>query len=325
MPLATGKFMLTQPDRQRLGLYSPVAFLRAHADALAALECESLQRCVSEGEVQVTDDGAAVFYRHLDWDSQHFGVPVYRLEFARCDPGFEASATEGMARAYTKLASSLAHKHGCFYVFAEVPSEDIEVLQALGLAGFRLIESRLTYYRDDVQSYEAAQRHATRLAEEADVPNLQDVARRSRNAFDRYHADPFFSTAEADDYVATYVANSVRGFSDMVIVPAPDADPPGAFLTGSFDRRHGDVCGLNLARIPLTAVAPERRGWNRRLNSELMHWFKAHGTQAIYTTTQPTNRAAIRVLETLRYAYGRSTHVFALGVAGPRKGARDDR
>jgi dTDP-4-amino-4,6-dideoxy-D-galactose acyltransferase len=121
----------------------------------------------------------------------------------------------------------------------------------------------------------------------------------------------------ADDYVATYVANSVRGFADMVIVPAPDATKPGAFLTGAFDHRHEAVCGMKMARIPLTAVAPERRGWNRRLNSELMHWFKDRGAQLIYTTTQSTNRASIRVLESLHYSYGRSTHVFAIGGSGP--------
>ncbi len=308
--------MLTAADRQRLRFYSPVSFLRAHHEGLTALESESLQQGVANGEIGSTDDSPSVLYRKLDWDSQYFAIPVYRLEFASCHGDFGAAALQALAGAYRTLLAQLVQRHQRFYVFADVPSEDLLVFQAMGLAGFRLIETRVTYYRNDIQAFESEERYPTRLASEADIPNLKDVARRARNAFDRYHADPFFTPAQADDYVATYVANSVLGFSDMVIVPAPDSEQPGAFLTGAFDRRHGKVCGMTMARIPLTAVATERSGWNRRLNSELMHWFKDRGTQMIYTTTQATNRAAIRVLESLHYSFGRCTHVLAIGVSG---------
>ncbi len=309
--------MLTAADERRLEFYSPVSFLRAHRDALTALQSDSLRDGVATSEIKSSDHGPNVFYRHLDWDSGHFGLRIYRLEFASCPDEFGEASVRNLASAFRTLVSRLANQHPRFYVFAEVPSEDLLALQAMCLAGFRLIETRLTYYRGDVQSFESPERYPTRLAGEADIPDLKDVARRARNSFDRYHADPFFSPAVADDYIATYVANSVLGFSDMVIVPAPDSAKPGAFLTGMFDRRHEPACGMKMARIPLTAVGPERRGWNRRLNSELMHWFKDRGAQAIYTTTQSTNRAAIRVLESLRYSYGRSAHVLAIGVSGP--------
>lgn len=311
--------MQTPADRQRLKFYSPVGFLRAHQEALTALEWNSLQEGLAKGEIKSAGKGPSVLYRHLDWDSKHFGLPVYRLEFASCPDELGEAPLQAMAGAYRMLVSWLTEQHQSFYVFAEVPSEDLLVLQAMGVAGFRLIETRLTFYRGDIQQFASSERYPARLAKEADIPNLQDVARRARNAFDRYHADPFFSTAVADEYLATYVANSVRGFSDMVIVPAPDTSEPGAFLTGAFDLRHERACGMKLGRIPLTAVAPERSGWNKRLNSELIHWFKDRGTQTIYTTTQPTNRAAIRVLETLRYSYGRSTHILAFGVSGQSK------
>jgi dTDP-4-amino-4,6-dideoxy-D-galactose acyltransferase len=308
--------MLTPTDKGRLQFYSPVSFLRAHQAALGNLELEALERGLATCAIQSTSSDPCVLYRRLDWDSGHFGLPVYRLEFASCIDNVTGNPAESMAESCRALMASLAQRHSRFYVFAEVPSEDLAFVQALGLARFRLIETRLTYHRDDIQALDSPQRFATRLAGDADIANLQDVARRARNTFDRCHADPFFSSREADDYLATYAANSVRGFADMVIVPAPDARPPGAFLTGAFDHRHEAVCGIKIARIPLTAVAPERRGWNIRLNLELMHWFRERGTQMIYTTTQSTNRAAIHVLESLRYTYGRCTHVFALGVRG---------
>ena len=308
--------MLTAADRHRLRFYSPVSFLRAHHEGLTALESDFLQQGLANGEIKSTDGSARVLYRQLDWDSRYFEVPVYRSEFATCRDELGEDSLKTMAVAYRALVARLNDQHARFYVFGDVPSEDRLVLQAMGLAGFKLIETRVTYYRDNIQKFESDERYPTRLANEADIPNLKDVARRARNAFDRYHADPFFSPAVADDYVATYVANSVLGYSDMVIVPAPDSAEPGAFLTGAFDRRHEKACGRKLARIPLTAVAAERSGWNRRLNSELMHWFKDRGAQTIYTTTQTTNRAAIRVLESLQYSYGRCTHLLAIGVPG---------
>ena len=308
--------MLTEADRMRLKFYSPISFLRTQQEGLTALESDSLQQGLAKGEIRSSENGPRILYRHLDWDSNYFGFPVYRLEFASSPGEFNEAALRAMAEAYRMLVSSLTKRHQRFHIFAEVPSEDLLVLQAMGLAGFRLIETRLTFYRGDIQHFECAERYPTRLAIEADIPNLQDVARRARNAFDRYHADPFFSAAEADEYLAAYIANSVRGFSDMVIVPAPDSAEPGAFLTGAFDYRHERACSTRLARIPLTAVAPERRGWNKRLNSELLYWFKDRGVQMIYTTTQSTNRAAVRVLEALDYSYGRSAHILAFGVSG---------
>ena len=314
--------MLTDGDRKRLTFYSPVCFIRARQAELAALEERSLAQGLEKGDVSLLENGSRIFYRHLDWDSKYFGFPVFRVEFSSCADGSGNDVLRSTVGAYRKLVSDLVEGYPRAYVFSEVPSEDLLVLQGMGLAGFRLIETRLTFYRDGIQSFESAERYPTRLAIEADIPNLQNVARRARNPFDRYHADPFFSAAEADEYLAAYVGNSVRGFADMVIVPAPDSLEPGAFLTGVFDRRHESACSAKLARISLTAVAPERRGWNKRLNSELMHWFKERGVQIIYTTTQSTNRAAIRVLESLGYSFGRSTHVLVFSVSGKISGSQ---
>ncbi|MDH3314519.1 MAG: hypothetical protein OER43_01945 [Gammaproteobacteria bacterium] len=311
--------MLTETDKMRLKFYSPVSFLRAQENGLIAVESDTLRQGLAKGEIRSWDTGACILYRQLDWDTRYFGFPVYRIVFASYPDEFDQGASQAMAESYRMLVSRLAEQHQRFYVFAELPSEDLLVLQAMSLAGFRLIETRLTFFREDIQHFERAERYPTRVASEADIPTLQDVARRARNAFDRYHADPFFSTSEADEYLATYVANSVRGFSDMVIVPAPDSAEPGAFLTGAFDHRHESACSTKLARIPLTAVAPERRGWNRRLNSELLYWFKDRGTQVVYTTTQSTNRPAIRVLESLDYSFGRGAHILAFGASAKLK------
>jgi len=302
-------------------MYSPVSFLRRHAEALESFEARALAQAIADGEVRVSGTPPQVFYRNLAWDSRHFGLPVYRVDFASLpDEPAGAPAPSSLAQAYRALDMQLRQAHERFYLFAEVPSEDVVALQAMGLAGMRLVETRLTYYYDEVEHYDSEPRHPSRRAVAADIPNLRDVAQRARNPFDRYHADSFFPPATADEYIATYAENCVRGFADMVIVPAPDSDPPGAFLAGAFDERNSQACGTKVARIALTAVATERRGWNRKLNSEFLYWFKERGVGVVYTTTQATNRAAIRVLESLRYAYGRATHVFAASVGNLPEG-----
>jgi len=306
--------MLSASDRLRIRHYSPLAFVRAREADLTALEADALTQAADRREVMSLGSGTRVLYRRLEWDSRYFGIPMYRLEFASAAAPFDVAALRKLADLYRDLVATLTATHPSFYLFGEVPSEDLPVLQALGVAGFRMVETRLTYYRDALHEFDGSQRFPVRAATEADVANLQDVARRSRNDFDRYHADPFFPTAVADEYVATYAANAVRGLADCVMVPAPDTDPPGAFLASAFDGLHAKACGATLARIMLTAVAPERRGWNKRLNSELVHWYKERGASMIYTTTQATNRAAIRVLESLRYSFGRSAHILATSV-----------
>lgn len=91
------------------------------------------------------------------------------------------------------------------------------------------------------------------LSQRGNLPHFLNVAPRAGNAFDRYHAEPFPSAAEAAEYLAAFVANSVHGFSDMVNLLAPDSAEPNAFLTGMFDYRHEKACGTKIARIPLTA------------------------------------------------------------------------
>jgi hypothetical protein len=115
---------------------------------------------------------------------------------------------------------------------------------------------------------------------------------RARNALYRYHTDPFLSAPESAEYLAAYVSIAVRGFSDMLILPAPDSSEPSAFLTGTFDHCYEKACGAKIARIALTTVAPERSGRNKRMNCELLHWFKNCGAQLVDTTTRLTNRGA---------------------------------
>lgn len=312
-------------DADRALFYSPLSFLRTWRDQCVEHVALGLDDArAGPLERASSASGTEVHYRRLTWDSAHFGVPMFRIECAFWNGGTDATTRTDAAGA---VAGSLAalqalvrdeSEHG--YVSAEVPAEDVPTAQALGLAGFRLIETRVTYFRDDVQSSAAGSRWGVRAATLGDIADLRAVAAGSRNAFDRYHADLFFSPEQADAYLATYAEASVRGMADLVLVPdEPAGSPPGAFFTATLTKPPACPLGLNhdcafavaVGRIPLVAVGPERQGWHLRLLAEMTHRFRERGMDVACMTTQATNRAVIRNCEKLGYRFGRVTQMFA--------------
>lgn len=295
-------------------LFHPMSFLTRAPELAAEQFLQKLEAEVSGGLLRVietADGGSRVYYRRLGWDSDYFGVPMYRVDF------FSSKLDgEGAVRAYRELLETLktvvAAESERFYVFAEVPSDAIFPLQGACAAGWRLVESRLTYYHDRLQQFDYAQRFKVRQAVVEDIPNLREVAAVSRNAFDRFHSDYFFSAPTADAYLSTFVENSVKGFANVVLVPAVDDRPPNAFLTGNYVPESTEFAGKKIARMILSAVGEQRRGWYVKLIAELSQHFKAQGVDICHMTTQSTNRAVIRTWEKLGYSFGRCAHVLVL-------------
>jgi dTDP-4-amino-4,6-dideoxy-D-galactose acyltransferase len=227
---------------------------------------------------------------------------------------------ERLAGSLAQASAALSSETGeAYYLFAEVPAQDADVAQALGLAGWRLVETRLTYYSSPLPAIDAP-RSPVRWANEADVSHLREVASSAANPYDRYHADPFFGPDVASRYLATYVEQSVRGFASGVLVPAPgDGRPAGAFFTALVHHRGACPLGvphecdldLGLGRIPLVAVSDDRKGWHARLLAEMLRYFAKEELDVVLMTTQLANRPVIRNCEKLGLRLGSAAHVFA--------------
>jgi dTDP-4-amino-4,6-dideoxy-D-galactose acyltransferase len=295
---------------ERALFYSPLSFLRGLQSRLPQDFLLELAEAVQHGHARCAGSRTRLFVRHLIWDSSFFSCPMYRLDFADWDESI-VDPVAAVAQDLSELMSELSSLHGRYYLFSEIPSEDPVMLQAMGHMGARLIETRITYFHDEVQHFAWPERFSVRKATEADLPELRKVAAEARNRFDRYHADPFFSGTLADQYMSTFIEESVKGFADMVLVPMDTQSPPGAFFTARLKPAAACPPGLDLGQIVLVAVAKERRGWHLRLMAEMSHFFRESGVQVAYMATQSTNRAVIRNCEKLGYRYGRSTHVFA--------------
>jgi dTDP-4-amino-4,6-dideoxy-D-galactose acyltransferase len=295
---------------ERAFFHSPLSFLRTYQKQVSEDFLSKLAAAERDGHVRRFGLRATLLVRRLEWDSNYFKIPFYRLEFAEWDESV-TDAAGALAQSLKALTSELSDLHGRYYLFAEIPSEDLAMLQAMGYAGARLIETRLTYFRDDLQHFDRPIRSSVRLATEADIEALRKVAMDARNRFDRYHADPFFPQSVADEYLATFIENSVNGFADIVMVPAEGESLPGAFFTANLTPCSDSAVGLKLGRVVLVAVGEDRSGWHLRLMAEMTHHFKKCGVQVAYMATQSTNRAVIRNCEKLGYRLGRCTHVFA--------------
>lgn len=249
-------------------------------------------------------DGSEVFFRYLGWDSDFFKTPTYRIEYS-----FIASDILNVGSVFNELFEFLSKKHPNFYLFAEVPSEDIDVIAGLSSSGYKLIETRLTYFHDQIQKFESNRRYSVRQADNNDIAKLNSTAVESVNIYDRFHADKFFSESMANDFLAKYIENSVLGYADEVMVPS-DGEA-NAFLTANYIKSPRCLSNKKIAKMVLSAVAPERRGWYVKLIGEMTMKFKEKNIEIAFMTTQSTNRAVLKVWNSFGYRFGRCTHIFS--------------
>ncbi|MBH8567843.1 hypothetical protein KB206_03050 [Microvirga sp. STS02] len=305
---------LVAARRAELAYYSPYYFLRQFpierqqelfgTGAAARWEQEAGAEIVAAASA-----GVKWLLQHLAWDSGYFGAPMYRLFTALFD-GLTSPAQ--LLQAAAELRQQLATRHGAsYYAFSVVPAEDVRLLQALTGAGWQLVETRLTYYRDQLPGFDYP-RHPVRAARVDEAAHIGQVAAMARNAYDRFHADAWFGDARADAYLARYAENTVAaGLAATVLVPDAPELPIDSFLAISDLKGDAIALGTQLSRVLLTAVGPANRGWHVKLVAETLHRAKELEHEAVLMTTQATNHAVFRTCEKLGFRLGATSHVLA--------------
>jgi len=248
-------------------------------------------------------------YTFLPWDTDFFGLPVYRLFTVLY--ALPIAITE-ITQAIVGLQAYLTRQYDSqsFYLFAEIPAEDTILAQALGKAGGQLVETRLTYFQDQVATFDYP-RFPVRPAQVADADVVGKVAVAARNPYDRFHAETCFSPELADAFVARYAIAAVQGYCDEVLVPADTGVPVASFLAISDLHEHAAKLRVGLSRVVLTAVAAANRGWHRKLVAETVQRAKSRGASCVLMTTQATNYAVFRTCEKLGFKLGGCSHVFS--------------
>ena len=245
--------------------------------------------------------------QHLAWDTAFFGVDTYRLF-----TGLFATATpaDALSKAASELRAELAQR-GAYYAFSIVPAEDIQIIQALTQGGWGLIETRLNFYRPTREPL-PGQPILVRAARPDEASHLGRVSAHARNAYDRFHADPWFGEERAAAMLTRYAEAAVAGtYADVVLVPAEDGLAVDSFLAIGDTAPDPAIADSGYSRVLLTAVGPENKGWHVKLVAETVRRAAANQLSYVLMTTQATNRAVFRTCEKLSFRLGNTTHVFA--------------
>ncbi|AKQ44774.1 hypothetical protein TH63_02680 [Rufibacter radiotolerans] len=256
-------------------------------------------------EVSIQGEDFVFLYEFLPWDSHYFSRTSYRLFTVL----YRLENAPALIEAIQAFRQEVLGAGNC-YCTAEIPAEDIFLIQCLNVAGFKMVETRLHYYKTDLQDF-TGERFAVRPATSADIPVLSSVAATCRNNFDRLHADYAFSGQEADKYLATYAASAVNGYCDQVLVPDQKGLPVSSFIAINLTPAVFTKETLTFAKIGLAAVGEENRGWLVKLLSEAIWFAKENQVAYLIYPTQATNKAAIRTCEKLNFRFGQAYHLLA--------------
>lgn len=257
-----------------------------------------------------SDQEWVIVSNHLKWDSDWFGKNIVKLEVTVPMEGSLEPIHHDLKELLKDYLNELQERR-YDYVFVNVPATNVSLIKSLGEAGFSLIETRLTYWLDNIDNFEPSKRYPVRIAESQDVPYLSRIAAEIVNTYDRFHADDFFDADKVDSLMEEWVNASVnKGFADVVIVPNVDNKIPGALMTAKYLEEKWDVIKYKLSQMVFSVVAPEFTGWYLKLVSETTVHLKERGAEGICLTTQATNTAVLRVWESLGYKFGEASLIF---------------
>ena len=294
--------------------WSPFDFIRRISrDGDRAVHVSSLLRDIKPADdmrlsVPITaDTDVAVCAERLPWDSEFFGYGVARLNgiLPLKKDGYCADADYTPA---IDALTALAKDRGIRYLFAVVDARDLPTTRALTSRGFALIETRM-HYQLSLRNYEHARRFRCRLATEADVPSLTELARVVENPFDRFHADPFITRDQIVRLMETWVrASLLHGYADATFIT--DSASPDALCTVKYHLDKAEAWTTSIAQLVLAMASPPGGNGFLGVISELNYYLKGLGIDHVVYSTQITNRSIARVGDHLGFKYARGEYVF---------------
>ena len=175
-------------------------------------------------------------------------------------------------------------------LIARVPAAATAVVQALEDAGFRLMDTLVTYERSLGGAMGVAPAdprvRAARPGDEAAVASVAGAA--FRGYAGHYYADARLDRRAADAAYVDWAGRCLRerAAADQVLVAEADGT---VCAFGAFRLASAEVCDL-----VLYAVAPgaQREGLGRALTSAGLRWAAARGCGRFRSSTQLTNLAS---------------------------------
>jgi ribosomal protein S18 acetylase RimI-like enzyme len=207
----------------------------------------------------------------LPWDSEFWGKRIGRVRGDRLAP----VPVDTWAR---------EHSVACLYFLAR---DDPGAASAAEDGGFRLVDVRVELDRPAAGDEASTLRPAVPEDEAA----LRSVAR-SNHRITRFYADPRFPDERCDELYETWIARSLEGWADAVLVAGEPGAPDG------YVSCHALAEG-SAGSIGLIGVAPEARGRGvgRELVAGAVAWCRDRGLERVTVVTQGRNVPALRTFE----------------------------
>ncbi|CAD7811290.1 dTDP-fucosamine acetyltransferase [Chryseobacterium aquaeductus] len=286
--------------------YAPTSFFRKSAEK--SFEYFVKNDIISQIEendrvfsVSIEDSIYNFFYEFLKWDSDFFKMPTYKLNYVLYDDTNYLS----LLKAISAFKENIVKKS---YIFIEIPSEDIFLIQALNESMFRMVETRMTYFLD-LKTFEN-DRYPVRKAIESDILNLKKVSSEMVNPFDRFHADISYDPIIADIFLGVFAEESVKGFADYVMVPNEKGVGSDSFLTAKYNKSWWDHIETKVSKMVLSAVSSKtNKGWYVKLISEMAYHLREQGAEFALMHPASTNKAVIHSYEKLGCKLGKVSHI----------------
>jgi ribosomal protein S18 acetylase RimI-like enzyme len=214
--------------------------------------------------------------RSLEWDSQHFGLHIGRVDG---DTLSEAAQRDIVVE---------RDQFDCVYLLAD--AGHIETAERAHQLGFRMVDVRVTLARTLSDTPDAATGEGMiREALASDLPRLEELAAASYHST-RFYFDRRFECARVDELYRIWIRNEYNNPSAKVFV-VDDAEGLAGYTSCTVRGSESE--------IGLVAVAEAIRGTGRALSllTHSLNWAAERGAKQITVVAQGRNVAGLRLYE----------------------------
>lgn len=249
----------------------------------------------------ISDEGDLLGFaqmRRLEWDTNHFGFEIWRLDHL----GIWDSLPQQRAITDALIQGSIqaARKQGCQNIQVRMPIDNLLAIHALEEANFRTMEI-LTTWIFDLTKWSIPPKKNPDLVRDAESADLEALIELARTVYapipDRFHVDPHLSSKASNELYAEWIRNSCSGqLADHIAVAESGGEAIG-YATMKYFGGHDGLCNARIAQLGLGGMSPDFR--NRGIITDLvihnLEWLKRRQADFCFVGTQGNNITPQRV------------------------------
>jgi len=206
------------------------------------------------------DPIALLSLHRLNWDTEHFGMPMARIShiLGGIDPELDQAAKKLLIKAGTEELKNAGIRH----IAARLAADDIASIYALEMVGYYLADTIVEYYFNFRTSKipKTDQLCELRLFQPSDLALVEkSVSGIFKDYIGRFHNDPNLDKKKADQLYENWLINSCKGLADDCILAFVEGDLAGITAL-KIHRELNRALPLKLGEVMLIGVVPGFRG-----------------------------------------------------------------